>query len=233
MAATIKRHIAYKIWIKDLLANPYTKQEGWDPNYVEINGQKISRVNILATAVGKFLSEDGNYGALTLDDGTETIRVKAFGPDVARVKSVEVGDFIRLIGKPKEYNDELYLTPEIVRVEDDPNWFLVRKAELGKPAEGKIEEEGIEVPSLRVKASSGTEQIAGRDDRTVGSNEEESPNVKLVALIKSEDSGDGADVNEIIEKSGMDELDARNLIAGLLKSGDVFEPRRGKLKLLE
>lgn len=208
MAATIKRHTAYKVWIKDLLANKYVKQEGWDPNYVEIGGKQISRVNVLATAVGKFLSEDGNYGALTLDDGTETIRVKAFGPDVSHVKSVEIGNFIRLIGKPKEYNDELYLAPELVRIEDDPNWLLVRKLEMEKPAEGKIEKK------------ENKEEI-------------ESPNVKLVELIKSEDKGEGADVDEIIEKSGMDELDARNLIAGLLKSGDVFEPRKGKLKLLE
>ncbi len=41
MAEIRKRHIAYKVWIKDLLANKYVKQEGWDPNYVEIDGKQI------------------------------------------------------------------------------------------------------------------------------------------------------------------------------------------------
>lgn len=215
MAAIRKRHTAFKVWIKDILANKYVKQEGWDPNYVEINGEKISRVNVLATAVGKFMAEDGNYGALTLDDGTETIRVKAFGPDVSRVKPIEVGQLVRFIGKPKEYNEEVYLAPEVVRVEDDPNWILVRKAELSAPTDKKVEvkEGGI---------------------GTVGSDkEEESPGKKLVELIKSEDKGEGVEMFVLIEKCGMDEEDAKNLIAGLLKSGDLFEPKKGKLKLLE
>ncbi len=210
MPVTVKRQTAYKVWIKDLLANPYTKQEGWDPNYVEINGTQISRVNVLATAVGKFLSEDGNYGALTLDDSTETIRVKAFGPDVAKIKPVEVGQLIRLVGKPREYNDELYLAPEVIRVEDDPNWLLVRKAELSAPTD-KILEKKEPKPET----------------------EEESPSKKIAELIKFGDKGDGADMEELIKASGMDEEEAKNLIAGLLKSGDVFEPKKGKLKLLE
>ncbi len=214
MADIRKRQTAHKVWIKDILANKYIKQEGWDPNYVEISGKQVSRVNILATAVSKFMSEDDNYGALTLDDGTETIRAKAFGPDVAKIRDVEIGQLLRLIGKLREYDNEIYLAPEAVRAEDDPNWILVRKLELSKPAEGEVK-----------KAAEGG-GIAGSD-------EEELPSKKLVELIKSEDKGEGADMAGIIEKSGMDETDAKNLIAGLLKSGDLFEPKKGKLKLLE
>jgi len=202
----IKRHIAHKLWIKDLLANKYVKQEGWDPNYVEINGERVSRVNLLATAVDKFLSDDGNYGALTLDDGTETIRAKAFGRDVAKIKHIEIGQLLRFIGKPKKYDEEVYLTPEVVRAEEDPNWILVRKLELEKPKAGEIKKKEVE---------------------------EKSPNVRLIELIKSEDKGEGADIKTVINKSGMDEADAQNLIAGLLKAGDLFEPTKGKIKLLE
>lgn len=219
MADIRKRQTAHKVWIKDLLANKFVKQEGWDPNYVEIDGQRVSRVNVLATVVGKFLSDDGNYGALTLDDGTETIRAKTFGPDVAKMKDVEVGNLLSFVGKPKEYNEEIYLAPEVIRIEDDPNWILVRKLELGKPDENKIEK----------KAERGRENAG----ETIAFDIKESPNAKLIELIKSEDKGEGADIAKIIKKSGMDELDVRNLLAGLLKSGDMFEPKKGKLKLLE
>ena len=55
----------------------------------------------------------------------------------------------------------------------------------------------------------------------------------MLGIIKDLDTGDGADLKKVIEKSGLDEEEAKNIIAGVLKSGDVFEPRKGFLKPLD
>ena len=214
----IQRGIAYKVWIKQIHDGQYFKQEGWDPNYVEIGGKQISRINILATVVGKFLSDDGNYGAITLDDGTDTIRSKAFGPDVKRIKPVSVGSVVRLIGKIKQYNEETYLSPEIVRVMDNLNWLLVQKLELEKIKSrtgGEITQKPVETKEEKV-----TEP-------------EEAPSVNILKIIKELDKGKGAEVDIIIETCGLDIDDAKSALAGLLASGDIFEPKKGKLKVLE
>src|SRR3989338_7810866 len=103
---TKKRLSASKVWIRDLVSGNFVKSSGWDPSYVEVNSKNISRAHIVATVVTKFMSDDGNYGSITLDDGTDTIRIKAFGPDAIKLKNIHVGSLVRFIGKVKEYNEE-------------------------------------------------------------------------------------------------------------------------------
>ncbi len=212
----IQRLVAKKIWISNLAGAPYVKKEGFEPNYVEVNGNQISRVNVIATVVSKFVSEDGNYAALTLDDGTDTIRAKAFGPDVLKIKNVEVGKLVLFIGKVREYNDELYLSPEVIKEIDNPNWLIVRQLELGEPK--------VITKSDEPKA----EQKEEVEEMTI-----ENPTDKVIELIKELDNGEGAEIEKIIEKMGLDETEVKNIIVGILKSGDIFEPRKGKLKVLE
>lgn len=209
----IPRQTAYKVWISQILKGNFVKQEGFAPNYIEVNGKQISRVNILATVVAKFLSEDENYGTITLDDGTETIRMKAFGPDVQKIKNIKIGALVRAIGKVKQYEGEIYISPEVLRKVDDPNWIIVRRLLLGEPPKEEIK--------VEVKEDVEVEKV------------EENPSEKVLNLIKSLDSGEGANINEVIKQSKMDEEDAKNIIIGLLKSGDVFEPIKGKLKVLD
>ena len=54
MAEQILRQVAYKVYISDILNNAYVVQQGeWEPNYVDIAGKKVSRVNIIANVVDK------------------------------------------------------------------------------------------------------------------------------------------------------------------------------------
>lgn len=230
----VKRQIAYKTWINTLSSGRYVKCEGWDPNYVDLGDKQISRVNILATVVSKFASEDGNYAALTLDDGSDTIRVKAFGPDVPKLTSVEVGDIIRFVGKVKEYNEEIHLSPEVVRIVTDANWIIVWALELGKPKtiiRAKAEKVAeIRSEELKPKEEAGKSQDKGEND--VVDFSEDNFSVKVLGLIKTLDTGKGADMKKVIEDSKLDEEEAKSIIVGLLKSGDVFEPKKGFLKAL-
>ena len=40
-------------------------------------------------------------------------------------------------------------------------------------------------------------------------------------------------VKEVMKNSKLDEKDAKDIIVNLLKSGEIFEPKKGILKLLE
>ena len=214
-----KREVTKKVWICNLMKGNYTKSEGWTPSFVEFEGEKYSRVVVVGSVVSKFASEDGNYAAITIDDGTETIRVKAFGPDVQKLSNVSVGTLIRCFGKVRQWSDEIYLTPEIARILDDPNWLLVHKIQLGKPvAAVKPEESKPQV----------SEQIAVEQLKSDAADVQK----KVLTLIKELDSGLGADMSEIISKSGLSEEEAMNILYGLLKAGDVYEPKKGRLKVL-
>lgn len=215
----IVRSTAYRVRIAPLINGEFFRPGGFNPSYIVIDGNQVSRINIIATVVSKYLTEDGNYCALTLDDGSETIRAKAFGPDVAKIKEVNVGSFVRIIGKVKKYNDETYLIPEVINEDIDPNWMLVDYLELGKP-------EYVEVENVQTSVSENGPEIMEIGDS-------ENPNMKIIQLIKSHDSGDGAPIKDVMKNSKLDEKEAKEIIVTLLKSGEIFEPKKGILKLLE
>lgn len=214
-----QREVAKKTWICKLMTGTYHKSEGWSPSYVEQTGVRYSRVSMVATAVAKFLSEDSNYGTLTLDDGTETIRLKTFGPDVQRIKDVTVGAVVRCIGKVRQYADEIYIAPETVFRLEDPNWILVHQLGLGKPADAPAPEETKPQVPERVAIDAAKEE---------GS----SLQAKALSIIKELDAGTGADMSAVMRKLGLDEEEARNILAGLLSSGDIYEPKKGYLRVL-
>lgn len=218
---TRKRVVSQKLWLSDAINSPFTKGEGFNPSFIEFSGKKISRAHVVATVVGKFTSEDGNYAAITLDDGTDTIRSKAFGPDVAKLRKVRVGDLVRFIGKIKEYNEERYFSPEAVRVLEDPNWMIVHKLELGQPS--------VEIPAQDAVKPEVPQEVAEEKLKI----EDVSIQKGIIELVKTLDAGQGAEIDAITEKSGMPADEVKNIIIGLLKSGDVYEPRKGKIKVLD
>ena len=217
----IKRSTAYRVRIADIINNQFIKQEGFNPSYIELGKNQVSRVNLISTVVGKYTSDDENYSALTLDDGTETIRVKGFGPEVFKLKNVNVGQIIRLVGKIKEYNDEKYLTCEVATVLDS-NWIIVNELELGKIV--PVEKAFV----VEKKFENSVEQPI-----TVDSIESENLNIKILNLIRDEDKGSGAMTETVLSKSGLSDESAKDILFALLKSGEIFEPKKGILKILD
>ncbi len=233
----IQRSIAYKVWISDIFSGNYVKQEGFNPNYVELDGKQISRVNVLATVVGKFMSDDGNYGAVTLDDGTDTIRIKAFGPDVIRIQETEIGKLVRAVGKIKEYNDERYLAPDFVSEITDPNWLTVWKLTLGEPKPTKapkpIVSQATPEDSIDIKPTTETTPTQENTAIETPKTEENNPDLpNLLEIISKLDSGEGAEIDSVIAECKLSEAEAKIIIVDLLKQGEIYEPRKGKLKVL-
>jgi RPA family protein len=107
----MKRLSAQRVRICDLMMGKYFpgNKEEFKPAFVVTPwGQRISRVNLIATVIDKFVSEDGNYGTLVIDDGSDAIRVKVFRDAVKLVTNVEKGDRVLVIGKVREYGGEIY-----------------------------------------------------------------------------------------------------------------------------
>ena len=129
---SFQRLPAMKVRIASLVKGRYHRgQKEMEPNVlITPGGTTVSRIRVLATVVSSFINDDGTYASVTLDDGSETIRVKGFRDDLHKIKDLGVGDTIDIIGRVREYEGELYLIPETVLTITDHNWELVRRLEL-------------------------------------------------------------------------------------------------------
>ena len=123
------RQTAFKVSISSILNGKYTQQEGWQPNYIQIEDKQVSRVNLIANIVDKQQTE--TLATITLDDGTAAIQAKAFNEDVKKLENVQIGDLILIIGRPRNYNNQLFIAVEISR-KLDPIWSKIRKQEMGE-----------------------------------------------------------------------------------------------------
>ena len=130
-----KRNIAYKMRIGDILkAKPVIADGKF--LFLELGDKQIVRINIIANVVDKFISDNAEkrYASITVDDASGQIRLKAFAEDVEKLKNFTQGDTLQIVGVVREYNNELYILPEIVK-SIDTRWLLVRKLEMQESKE--------------------------------------------------------------------------------------------------
>ena len=204
-----KRHIAYKLRIGNILiGKPVVNEERF--SFLELGDKKIVRVNVLGNIVDKYESEGRDEGRkyvfLTLDDGSGQIRLKIFGDDYEKFKHVVQGQTVVVIGVLRHWNNETYLSPEIIR-EIDPKYLLVRKLETEK--DKIINAKPVE-----------KEQIVAIKD-------------KILELIKNSEENNGIEVEEITQKfHEIPQTIINQEIQKLLEEGIAFEPRPGKIRWL-
>ena len=91
-----KRQIAYKVNIKDIIDSRYIKNEGFTPNYLELNSHEISRINIVGVVIQK--SDLNNYKMLVIDDGTGKISARVFENNLVLDK-IDASDVVLISGK--------------------------------------------------------------------------------------------------------------------------------------
>jgi len=213
-----KRQVAHKIRVQDILQSPYVKQEGeWSPNYIEWNGNQVSRVNLIGTIVLADTQENVTK-SITVDDSTGKILVRSFDEQL-NLNNAQIGDIAIIIGRVREYNNEKYIMAEIVK-KIEKEWGIVRKKELSLlPAPVVIEKNKPE-PIVE------SEQIVVNK-----SPDKESPTEILLSLIRKQDNGEGATTEDIISQSQIN--DAEKVINSLLLEGEIFEVKPGRLKVLE
>ncbi len=213
-----KRAVAVKLGISHIRALPYVKDEQ-GLSYLRYGTEQISRVNVVGIVVQK--APDGL--SLSIDDGSGNISLRVF-EDNGILSKREAGDHVLVIGKPREYGSERYLLPEIVsRV--GAEWFKVRKKELDCV---QLSPSGESSP---MKGSMPLSYAEGSDPGVEEVESGKSPADLICAFIKENDQGDGVDIQRIVESSTVE--NAEPLVMQLIRNGDIFEIRPGRVKVME
>lgn len=205
-----KRNVAYKLRVGDILmGKPITENvEGKERfQFLDLGNRKIVRVNLIGNIVDRYESQgDTKYLSLTLDDGSGQIKLKVFGDDVKKFDQIVQGTTVVTIGVLRHWNDELYLSPEIMK-EADPKYLLLRKLE--------------------------TEQSRNKDAPKEDTNQKGAVKDKILDLVKAAEENGGMEMDELIMKLREFSPDIINQeVQKLLEEGIAFEPRPGKIRYL-
>lgn len=220
----IERLPACRVWLSSINNGSYVKPTGeFTPHYVDVEGKKISRINLIATVAQKTETEDKSYASLTVDDSSAQIRIKTWREDTRLIEPISVSDIILVIGKIREYQDELYIAPEIVK-KVKTKWQILRNLELYK-------EYGKPKPlSIVIRKQAPEEKNLNIEEEKITENQEQKRQ-KLLNKIEELDDGTGAEISAILSSSELKESEAEKILQSLLLEGEVFNISSSKVKL--
>lgn len=197
------------------IVNGKIEKEG-DDRYrwvlISSNGERIYKLRISGTIVNKYYGaksdEKKSFASLTIDDGTDTIRIKAWEEVADALNMFFEGEEIELIGKPRLSEDEIYVLPEdFHKIEDYNKELYLRskkikryvKKRLTIPSEEKLQEKNY----LHEK--------------------------ELVWELIA-DSEEGVELDFLMEETNLDRNKLNTIIHELLNNGDIYEPTTQKYK---
>lgn len=205
-------------------------------------GEKVSRANVLGTVVDRFVNENASYASITLDDGTDAVRAKAFGADVKLLDAAKPGDAAVVIGKVKEYQGETYIAAESVRAlkPGEANEETLRKLELLD----RLNDRKAAVESLRRAAATGVPEDELREyARRVGidadalavvlEQKDEDYKPAVLQALERMDEGTGVDVMRLFETLQLPDAVVERAVDDLLEEGSIFEPTPGRFKAIK
>jgi RPA family protein len=213
----VERQTAKIASIRELITGKYVKQEGWLPNYVlSVKNEKISRVNI----IGVVVTVPDNSESVFIDDGTGKIEVRSF-EDKTIFKDITIGDIILVIGRPREFNSQIYINCEIAKKINNKDWLEYRKKEILL--------KNIKMPDITEKRMEQDQVELYKEEEKVKEDDEVDVHDQILANIRELDKGSGCDINDLIAKNPKVE----EAIQDLLSKGEIFEIGPGKVKVLE
>jgi len=232
---------AYKLKIEDLVRGRYVRSaDGSEPPHLLTPwNQRVTRARIMGTVIDKFVREDQTYAALRVDDGSETISVRAWREDVPGLDKIGVGSTIDIIGRVREFEGEIYLVPELVIPVEDHNWELVRELEIIESRRKALAEGIWPRPASSEKLESSTPSTGAQTTVHPEYLDEEPPlpqipdetKKKIFLALEKLDRGGGATVSEISRELNLPPQQVEEAMRVFLVKGDIFEPTAGKFKL--
>ncbi len=230
------RQPAKKVRISDIVDGKffYGSRDGMKPSYVITSlGMKVSRVNLVGVVIDRFVSDDGNYAFLTIEDGTESIRAKVFKEKVSLIDGIEKGDTVLVVGKVKEYGGEKYINIELIR-KVDVNYEILRKLELAKELESwkdfteRVRNDLKEMDEEEVKRKYELDDDMLQAIR--GSKLGPDYKQKLLDVISKLDEGDGVEISKLFEFVSLPESTVEKILDELITEGLLYQPTPSKLK---
>jgi RPA family protein len=229
------RNVAFKFRIGELATGrPVFDQSTQRFNYLDLNGQNVVRINVIGNIVDKYESDgDSKFMVFTIDDGSGQIKMRVFADDVERFKNFAQGQTVVVIGLLRSYNDEVYITPEVMK-DQDPRYLMVRKLEVEKQrnVDRAVAPVVVENP---VAGSSQGEVVSGQESPVTSAPNSAVGSVKdkILEKIKAGEADGGIDTDKIILELKEATPEIINIeIKKLLEEGIIFEPRPGRLRWL-
>jgi len=200
------------------IVNGRVEKEG-DDRYrwilISSNGEKIYKIRMSGTIVNKYYGAQSDekkaFASLTIDDGTDTINIKAWEETADALNMFSEGEEIEVIGKPRLGEDETYiLAEEFQKIEDYNKELYLRtkkikryvKKKLIIPSEEKLQEKNFL--------------------------EEKDMVWEIIA-----DSEEGVEFDFLMEETQLDKDKLNTIIHELLNSGDIYEPTTQKYKKIK
>ena len=176
------------------------------------NGEKVYKIRITGTIVGKYFSptsEDKKaFASISIDDGTEVIRVKGWEDDALILDDLTEGDDAEIIGRPRISEDEIYLFPEtVLKIKNYNKELYLRTKKIKRYAKKNL------------IISSG---------QTMRSGEYDVEKEIVWDLISS--SEDGIELEELIDETKFSKTTIEAVIHELLNNGDIYEPSALRFK---
>jgi RPA family protein len=214
MVEGIKRQTAYKCTINTINRGTFVKKTGWESSYIMTEYGDFSRVNIIAVVVGK---EDSG---IIVDDGTGQINARFFENN-EQLEKIIIGDVVILIGKPRDYNNQLYIAAEIVK-KIEHSWIEYRKHEL------KLVKKIRDLNSNNTTTNRPTAKIL--EPEIVESETGLSIKERVYKTIKNLDKGNGASIEDVLKISKLQ--NGEEIISDMMMRGEIYEFKAGHIKLM-
>lgn len=201
-----QRATAYKALIEDVVSAEHITQEPPHPNYLNIYGERVQRLQLLGVLV-----QQSNHD-FVIDDGTGRITAKRFNQRID-LDSITTGDPVLVIGRPRSHSDTIFLGAEAVKAVADKDWVARHR---------RIVNELYDRDATIDTATDNDED--NEPDDTVNYSQ------AIIDAINELDEGEGATTSKVIEQTRLDNTE--QYIETLINEGEIFEIRPGQLKVL-
>lgn len=201
-------------YIVDLIEGKLIKEgeEQYRWALITTNGEKIYKARINGTIINKYFSpgskEKKTFTTLTVDDGTDTIQLKAWEDQADYLNTFEIGNSVDVMGKPRQSDEEIYILPDTIIGITDYNKELYLRTK-------------------KVKRYAKKNYILPTEEQLVIIHNQEDK-AKIWNLIN--DAEDGIELEEIITKSKLEKATVESVIQELIRNGDIYEPTSLKFK---
>jgi len=191
------------------------------------SGLSVLRVSIVGMIVAEFGNPERSFRSLILDDGSDTIAIKAWRAEMALLADIEVGDLVRVIGKVRESGNERFISPEIVSKLDDLNWETLHRLErlyaiLTMGEKSNISD--ISTESTTPEAHVVQEMVVDDDSPL---------DIRILNIIRQGKSAGVAYAEIVKNLPGVSEDKIKDALRNLISEGEIYEPTQGKFKSLE
>jgi RPA family protein len=224
-----ERLTAIRASIADIMDGEYGEDDG--PRVISPQGVELRRVLLVGTIVDQVASTN-NYASITLDDGTATIRAKSWGAEAEMLQKVSPNILALVVGKVREYDDEVYIVPEIVREIDDPNVLTLHSYErqlailrLANRSPASPSKEKSRGPLMSFDTSSKPPQ-----EKKTGATDVKGLAGEILEYIRKSDKGKGISTDEIVqyfEGRGIDPVKVNLMLIDLMDAERIIEQEIG------